>query len=87
VIDNRRWPLERLLFALAGTVTILSAVLTLAVSKWFLLLSAFVGVNQWVYVIAGACPASIVLRRACRLRSAIHENSDGALTRPQEVRV
>jgi hypothetical protein len=65
-------PLERVLFALAGTVTLLSAVLAALVSKWFLLLTAFVGVNQWLYVLVGACPASIVLQRACRLRSAIY---------------
>ncbi len=69
--DNR-WPLERVLFALAGTVTLLSAGLAATASKWFLLLTAFVGVNQWLYVVVGACPASIVLRRACRLRSAIY---------------
>jgi hypothetical protein len=39
------WPLERVLFALAGTVTLLSAALAAAVSPWFLLLTAFVGVN------------------------------------------
>ena len=72
--ESNRWPLERVLFALAGTVTLLSVVLTVAVSKWFLLLTAFVGVNQWLYVIVGACPASIVLRRTCRLRSAIYEH-------------
>jgi hypothetical protein len=69
-----RWPLERVLFALAGTVTLLSAALAAVVSPWFLLLTAFVGVNQWLYVIVGACPASIVLRRTCRLRSAIYEH-------------
>jgi hypothetical protein len=42
------WPLERVLFALAGTVVLVSALL------------------------AGACPASLILRRACRLRSAIY---------------
>lgn len=68
------WPLERVLFALAGTVTLLSALLAVSVSKWFLLLTALVGVNQWLYVVVGACPASIVLRRACGLRSAIDEN-------------
>ena len=56
-----RWPLERTLFAMAGTVTLLSAGLAAAVSPWFLLLTAFVGVNQWLYVMAGACPASLVL--------------------------
>ena len=68
------WPLERVLFALAGTVTLLSALLAATVSSWLLLLTAFVGVNQWLYVIVGACPASIVLRRTCRLRSAIYEH-------------
>ena len=47
---SERWPLERVLFALAGTITLLSAVLAAVVSPWFLLLTAFVGVNQWLYV-------------------------------------
>jgi len=67
-----RWPLERVLFALAGTVTLLSAVLAATVSSWFLLLTAFVGVNQWLYVLAGACPASFVLSRLFGLRSLIY---------------
>jgi hypothetical protein len=69
---SRRWPLERVLFALAGTVTLASALLAAAVSPWFLLLTAFVGLNQWLYVVAGACPASIVIGRACGLESAVH---------------
>ena len=64
------WPLERALFALAGTVTLLSAALAALVSPWFLALTAFVGVNQWLYVIAGACPASLLLRRFLGLRPA-----------------
>ena len=63
------WPLERVLFAMAGTMTLLSAALAALVSPWFLLLTAFVGVNQWLYVLFGACPASIVLTRAFGLRS------------------
>lgn len=61
------WPLERALFALAGTVTLVSAALGAFVSPWFLLLTAFVGLSQWSYVIAGECPASIVLRRLAGL--------------------
>jgi hypothetical protein len=57
------WPLERVLFALAGTMTLLSVVLVVTVSHWFLLLTAFVGVNQWLYVTVGNCPASFVLQR------------------------
>ena len=69
-----RWPLERVLFALAGTMTLIAAALGAFVSKWFLLLAVLVGVNQWLYVLFGACPASIVLRLTCRLRSAIYPN-------------
>ena len=83
--SDRRWPLERVLFALAGTVTLLSVVLTVAVSKWFLLVTAFVGVNQWLYVTARACPASIILRRACGLRSAIYEDGDRSPAKAKEV--
>ena len=71
--SRRGWPLERVLFALAGSVTLLSALLAAVVSPWFLLLTAFVGVNQWLYVIAGACPASLVLTRVFGLRSAVKQ--------------
>ena len=84
---TRQWPLERVLFALAGTVTLLSAALAAVVSPWFLLLTAFVGVNQWLYVVVGACPASVVLRRACGLRSAIYENGDGSPMKAKAVEV
>jgi hypothetical protein len=65
---TRRWPLERALFALAGSMTLLSAALAAFVSPWFLLLTAFVGLNQWLYVAVGDCPASLVLRRLLGLR-------------------
>lgn len=68
-MSARGWPLERALFALAGTVTLISAVLVAAVSPWFLLLTGFVGLNQWLYVAVGSCPAAFVLRRSCGLRS------------------
>ncbi|MEO5576774.1 MAG: DUF2892 domain-containing protein [Gaiellaceae bacterium] len=57
------WPPERLLFALAGTLTLASAALAVLVSPWFLLLAAFVGLNQWLFAGVGACPASIALER------------------------
>ena len=65
-----RWPLERVLFALAGTMTLLSVVLALLVSPWFLALTAFVGLNQWLYVLIGACPASLLVERVFGRRSA-----------------
>ena len=70
--EHRGWPLERVLFALAGTMTLLSVLLAVVVSPWFLLLTAFVGINQWLYVVVGACPASIVLSRVFSLRSTLY---------------
>ena len=69
------WPLERVLFALAGTVTLASALLVALLSPWFLLLTAFVGLNQWLYVAVGACPVSLILGRAFGLHSAREEAS------------
>ena len=59
-----RWPLERVLFALAGTMVALSVLLTATVSVWFLVLTGFVAANLWLYSLAGFCPASLLLRRA-----------------------
>lgn len=60
---SSRWPLERVLFAMAGTMAVGSAVLTATVSPWFLVLTVFVGLNQWLYAAVSACPASVVLHR------------------------
>lgn len=67
-----RWPLERVLFALAGTMTLLSVALVALVSPWFLILTAFVGINQWLYVLVGACPASLILKRTFGFRSVLY---------------
>jgi hypothetical protein len=58
-----RWPLERVLFAMAGTMTLVSVALAALVSPWWLLLTAIVGVSQWLYVAVGECPASLVIER------------------------
>ena len=71
-MSTRSWPLERVLFAVAGSVTLASALLAALVSPWFLLLTAFVGINQWLYVVVGACPASLVIGRVFGLRSAVY---------------
>ncbi len=68
--SQRSWPLERVLFLIAGTVTALGAVLSALVSPWFLLLVGFVAANQLAFAAVRACGASIVLTRACGFRSA-----------------
>jgi hypothetical protein len=59
----RGWPLERVLFGLAGTMTGLSAVLAALVSPWFLLLTGFVSINLLLFASVGHCGASLILGR------------------------
>ena len=62
------WPLERVLFALAGTVTIASVVVATFVTPWFLVLTLFVGASQWLYVAVSWCPASLVVERVFNVK-------------------
>lgn len=64
------WTLERVLFAMAGSMALLSAVLAATVSDWFLLLTGFVAINQLAFAAVGDCGASLVLRRFTRLSAA-----------------
>jgi DUF2892 family protein len=69
--------LDRGVFAVAGTVVLLSVLLTVAVSTWWLLLTAFVGLNLLQSSVTGFCPAAVVLGRlgvpsGCAFSSAHH---------------
>jgi hypothetical protein len=64
------WPLERVLFAMAGTIVLLGSVLAAVVSPWFLLLTGFVAVNQLLYARFGFCGASLILQRFAGIQPA-----------------
>lgn len=55
--------LDRAVLLLAGTMTLLSALLVALVSPWWLLLTAFVGLNLLQSSITGFCPAAVIFRR------------------------
>lgn len=57
-----RWHLQRILFLMAGTVTLTGVLLGALVNPWFLVLPALTGSNQLLMVTVGWCPASLVLR-------------------------
>jgi hypothetical protein len=65
---RRAWTLERTLFAMAGSVTLAGVAMGALVSPWFLLLPVVTGLSQWSYVVAGDCPASLVLKRLTGLK-------------------
>jgi hypothetical protein len=55
--------LDRIVMAFAGTMVLVSLLLAQLVSPWWLLLTAFVGVNLLQSSFTGFCPLVIVLRR------------------------
>jgi hypothetical protein len=55
--------LDRAVMAFAGVMVLLSAVLTYFFSPWWLLLTAFVGLNLLQASFTGFCPAAIVFRK------------------------
>jgi hypothetical protein len=62
------WSLERVLFLMAGVFVLASVALAVVVSPWFLLLTAFVGLNQLLYVASGTCGAALILTRVFHLQ-------------------
>jgi hypothetical protein len=55
--------LDKAVLAFAGIVVLASLVLTVTVSPWWLLLTAFAGLNMFQAAFTGFCPAAIVFRR------------------------
>jgi hypothetical protein len=55
--------LDRVMFAFAGAMILLSLALSLWVSPDFLWLTAFVGANMLQSAFTGFCPAAILLRK------------------------
>lgn len=59
--------IDRAVLAFAGIMTLLSAALAALVSPWWLLLTAFIGLNMLQASFTGFCPAAMVFKRlGCR---------------------
>lgn len=54
--------LGRAVMLFAGCMTLLSAILAWQVSEWWLLLTAFVGLNQIQTSFTGFCPAAMIFK-------------------------
>ncbi|MBK7251922.1 MAG: DUF2892 domain-containing protein [Gammaproteobacteria bacterium] len=54
---------DRLVFAIAGTMILASLLLAHFVTPWWLLLAAFVGFNMLQASFTGFCPLAMILRR------------------------
>lgn len=54
---------DRAVFLMAGSITLLGLLLALLVSQWLLLMPAFVGANMLQASITGLCPAAMIFKR------------------------
>ena len=54
---------DRAVFAMAGSMVLLSLALAWLVSPYWLLLAAFVGANMLQTAFTGFCPAAIIFRK------------------------
>ena len=55
--------LDRAVLALAGTMVLISVLLTGLVSSWWLLLTTFVGLNLLQSSVTGFCPAAVIFAK------------------------
>ena len=55
--------IDRAVMSFAGVMVLASAVLAYFVSPWWLLLTAFVGLNLLQASVTGFCPAALLFRR------------------------
>lgn len=55
--------IDRVVFAFAGSMIILSLLLGYAVSPYWLLLAGFVGLNLFQSAFTGFCPLAILLKK------------------------
>ena len=55
--------IDRAVFAMAGSLILVSVLLAALVSTWWLLLTAFVGLNLLQSSVTGFCPAALVFKR------------------------
>ena len=55
--------IDRIVFAFAGTMILLSLALSYLVSPYWLLLAAFVGLNVLQAAFTGFCPLALILKR------------------------
>jgi hypothetical protein len=54
--------IDRAVFAFAGTIVLVSALLVWLVSSWWLLLTVFAGANLAQASVTGICPAAMVFK-------------------------
>jgi hypothetical protein len=56
--------IDRIVFAVAGTLVLVGLALGFAISHWFFAITGFVGLNMLQSAFTGFCPLAVLLRKA-----------------------
>ncbi len=56
--------IDRIIFAVAGSLVLLGVTLGLLVNPWFFVIPTFVGANMLQSAFTGFCPLAVILRKA-----------------------
>ncbi len=56
--------IDRIIFAVAGSLVLLGVTLGLLVNPWFFAIPTFVGANMLQSAFTGFCPLAVILRKA-----------------------
>ncbi len=62
-LKTGEWYLERILYLMAGIMTLVSVLLILVHSIYWLILTALVGVNLLGFALTGFCPSAIAFHK------------------------
>jgi hypothetical protein len=60
-LETENWYLERVIFLMAGILTLAGTALAWLYSIYWLILTALVGLNLLVFALTGFCPSAIML--------------------------
>lgn len=55
------WYLERIIWVMGGTVTLIGTILAWLISPWWLILTGLVGINLIIFGLTGFCVAANIL--------------------------
>ncbi|MGJ4787428.1 YgaP family membrane protein [Leptospira koniambonensis] len=61
--NHQSWYLERVLFLIAGTFSLIGLIIAHFFSPWGLILNFLVGINMVLFSLTGFCPMGFILTR------------------------
>ncbi|TGN10513.1 YgaP family membrane protein [Leptospira ilyithenensis] len=59
--STKEWYLERVLFLIAGSVSLIGLVLGFYISHWWFVINLLIGLNLTLFAFTGFCPMAVIL--------------------------